>query len=747
MTLRDLGYALDLVLARDATRIEGTWRMTFTIDEKVPPLALDYRGPSTADAPTVNGIAGSATHAGGMLSIPAAALRPGPNTLEMHIAAPIAASGTPVLRRGEGDDACVYSLFVPAEASALFPCIDRPDARARFRLALALPPDWTAVSCMPAARLPDGRIAFGWTPPLPTYAFAFAAGPFEAIEAPPGAPPATAWVRRGEVARLREDALEALRLTRTATGWSERYFAHPFPFAKHDLVLLPAFPFGGMEHAGATFLDEDTVAIGPDAPEGARRRRAQLVFHETVHQWLGDWVTMRTFGDLWLKEGYANLGATLCAEAADASLRAPLALHRLKCAAVRQDLGAGARPVRCDLPHAREAKSLYGPAVYGKAPAVLAQARHLIGAAAFDAATRALVRDHALGAADADDLGRVLAHTSEQPMQAWLREWLERAGAPVYALRVETDRGRVGRAYVETYGTAWPAQRVEAIALGRDGATHRVSVLLDRPLVEIDAWRGQVAPRIAFANAGDHGYGRFVLDPATREAALGGLAGVDDPLLRLQLVESLWDDAREATLDPARFLSFALAQLEHETEWGVAAALVEHASIAARRYVGDAAGAIARAPLDAARRRLGLARAVPRDPASLALAERAGRADAEEKARCFHAFLHDTTLSERCIEAAAERFNAVGHAPLTLPFLRPALEALPRLAHERRIFFIDRWLAAFIGGQTGREALMEVERFLAAAQIDADLRRKVREHADELARTVRIRARYGVATS
>jgi aminopeptidase N len=597
---------------------------------------------------------------------------------------------------------------------------------------------------MPAARLPDGRIACDWTPPLPTYAFAFAAGPFAAIEAPPGAPPATAWVRRGEVARLRQDTLEALRLMRTATGWGERYFAHPFPFAKHDLVLLPAFPFGGMEHAGATFLDEDAIAVGPDAREGARRRRAQLVFHETVHQWLGDCVTMRTFGDLWLKEGYANLGASLCAEAADASLRAPLALHRLKCAAVRQDLGAGARPVRCDLPHAREAKSLYGPAVYGKAPAVLAQARHLVGAAAFDAATRALVRDHALGAADADDLGRLLAGASGRPMQAWLREWLERAGAPVYALRVETDRGCVARAYIETPGTLWPVQRVEAIALGSDGATHRVSILLDRPLVEIDAWRRQPAPRIAFANEGDHGYGRFVLDPASREASLAGLAGVDDRLLRLQLVESLWDDVREATLNPARFLSFALAQLEHETEWGVAAALVEHASIAAQRHVGDAAGAVARAPLDAARRRLGLAREVPRDPAWLALAERAGRADAAEKARCFHAFLHDTTLSERCIEAAAERFNAVEHAPLTLPFLRPALEALPRLAHERRIFFVDRWLAAFVGGQVGREALAEVERFLAKTPLDADLQRKVREHADELARTVRIRELHAV---
>lgn len=744
MKPRNPRYELDLALAPDTARIDGAWRMTFTLDGTRVPLVLDYRGAGDAGALTVNGIPGAATRTEGIVTVPPAALRQGPNILQMRITATIAASGTPLLHWRDGDDECVYSLFVPAEASALFPCLDRPDARARFRLVLALAPGWTAVSCMPATRLPDGRVAFDWTPPLPTYAFAFAAGTFAAVEAPPGEVPATAWVRRGRAARLREDATEAVRLMRLAVEWGKRWFDHPFPFAKHDLVLIPSFPFSGMEHAGATFLDEDTIAIGPHARASARRRRAHLLFHETVHQWLGDCVTIRSFGDLWLKEGFANLGANLCAEATDPSLGAPLALHRLKCAAVRQDLGAGAGPVRRRLSHPREAKPLYGPAVYGKAPAVLAQARHLVGAAAFDAAVRALVRDHALGAADADDLGAALAAASGRPMQAWLREWLERTGAPRIAMRIETREGRITRACIETVGARWPMQRIEAIALCAGGA-HRSSVLLDRPRVELDAWRGLPAPHIAFANAGDHGYGRFVLDPATREAALAGLADVDDPLLRLQLVESLWDDVRDAALDPRRFLAFALAALQHEAEWGVAAALAEHASVAAQRYVGGAAGDAVRTTLDAARLGLGLAREPPRAAACLSLVERAGRADAAEKARCFHALLHDATLPERCVEAAAERFNAVAHAPLTLPFLRPALDALPRLACERRIFFVDRWLAAFMGGQVGHAAMAEVERFLAETRLDPELRRKVREHADELARTVRIRDRYAGA--
>ena len=37
------------------------------------------------------------------------------------------------------------------------------------------------------------------------------------------------------------------------------YFAQPFPFPKYEMVLVPGFAYGGMEHAGGTFLREESV--------------------------------------------------------------------------------------------------------------------------------------------------------------------------------------------------------------------------------------------------------------------------------------------------------------------------------------------------------------------------------------------------------------------------------------------------------------------------------------------------------
>ena len=740
-----LHYALHLAIDADAQGLSGEWCMTLDCGAAPGALTLDYRGNADVAALAVNGVAGAATRIGAHVVVPAEALRPGENVLVMPIASAIAASGTPVLRSGDGGDAMVYSLFVPAEASALFPCIDRPDAKAHFALALTLPPDWIAASCAPVARQNGRDVEFAPTAPLPTYAFAFAAGPFAVVEDADAKVPARAYVLRSRAAELRDDALAALRLSRTAIAWCERFLDAPFPFPRHDLVLIPAFPFGGMEHAGATFLDQGSIAPGASAGGAALRRREHLVFHETAHQWLGDDVTMRAFDDLWLKEGFANLCAALIAEEYDGGHSPWLAFHRLKMTAVRQDLTAGAVPVRRAGTAPQDAKALYGPAVYGKAPAILRQARHFLGEDGFQRGVRAFVRTHCHGAADCDDLAAALRTGSGRPMRDWLHDWLDRTGVPTLRIDIEARGGRIVRARVvqqESGDAPVRTQRLEAVAVAHDGAVTRTPYLLDRGEVALDAWCGRAVPRIAFANGGDLGYARVLLDVATRDAALADLGAATDALLRLQLVEALWEHVRDADLDPVAFVDAALERIDAEPDPTVAAALADHAAFAVEHYLPQPTAARRRPAIIAARRELHLDDAAPLGPAGEAFAERASRPAAADKAACFDAMLHDASLPDRWVEAAARRFNAPEQCALTLPYLRRALDALPMLAETRRIFFVDRWLAAFMAGHRDAAALAVVTRYVAEAALPDDLLRKVREHADGLARAVRVHARF-----
>ena len=120
----------------------------------------------------------------------------------------------------------------------------------------------------------------------------------------------------------------------------------------------------------------------------------------------------------------------------------------------------------------------------------------------------------------------------------------------------------------------------------------------------------------------------------------------------------------------------------------------------------------------------------------------AARPDAETKKHYFDEYLHDASRPEDWIEISLGSFNWWNQSDLTLPYLGPALDALPQVKRERKIFFMLAWLNAFIGGQQSAAAQKQVHDFLNTAALDKDLRLKILEVVDELDRTVKIRGKY-----
>ncbi len=116
--------------------------------------------------------------------------------------------------------------------------------------------------------------------------------------------------------------------------------------------------------------------------------------------------------------------------------------------------------------------------------------------------------------------------------------------------------------------------------------------------------------------------------------------------------------------------------------------------------------------------------------------------DAKTKKEYFDEYLHNAARPEDWIEISLGSFNWWNQSDLTLPYLGPALDALPQVKRERKIFFMLAWLNAFIGGQQSGAAQKQVHDFLDKAQLDKDLRLKILEVVDELDRTVKIRAKY-----
>jgi aminopeptidase N len=598
---RDVRYGLAIHIGAGATKLEGTATIEVTLPVSTPDVVLDWR-PSMDAARVrelnVNGKRAQARFEREHLIVPARLLRTGRNRLILRFESPITASGSAVTRYTDREDGSeyVYTLLVPADASSVFPCFDQPDLKGRFSLELTVPRGWAAVANARTAATEDApnnmrRHRFEQTLPISTYLFAFAAGPFAELTEAAG--PTRLLVRKSRLARAREEAPEVLRLNREALQWFARYFGFRFPFPKYDMVLVPELAYGGMEHAGSTFLREDAVLF-PSAPnETDILARAQLVFHETSHQWFGDLVTMRWFDDLWLKEGFANLMAAKAAEALFPGQPVWNAFHALKTAAYRTDVTEGTTPIYRPLPNLSSAKSAYGNIVYGKAPAVLRQAEFYVGAPVFQRAVRGFVKKYAYAAADWSDLVAALERASGRDLKRWAQAWVKRRGMPEVRLSWDTDRaGRPKNVALEQHdvlgeGRTWP-MKLRVFALPETGLPLSTDALLRGKRTRVPAMDGMPEIEFAFANFGDYGYGRFLLDEASREAVLARPEIVQGGLLRSLVFDSLWESVRDAQLGPLAYLDLVARVAPAERDPVTLASLLGRAQLAFLHYSSDA---------------------------------------------------------------------------------------------------------------------------------------------------------------
>src|SRR5690606_26802887 len=232
-----------------------------------------------------------------------------------------------------------------------------------------------------------------------------AAPPADAGGTDKTAPPTSIYIRKSQAEKFKPHAADVFRLNREAVRHFEEYFDYKFPWPKYDLVLIPEFPFGGMEHAGATFLRESSIIFPQEPTKNDHISRALLIFHEASHQWFGDTVTMRWFDDLWLKEGFATFTAYKAMERIMPEMLAwKVFYERVKQAAYRTDSTKGTTPIYQEINNLSAAKSAYGAIVYSKAPAFLRQAEFYLGEDKFQTAVRAFLKKHEFRNAGWEDL-------------------------------------------------------------------------------------------------------------------------------------------------------------------------------------------------------------------------------------------------------------------------------------------------------------------------------------------------------
>jgi aminopeptidase N len=582
-------------------------------------------------------------------------------------------------------------------------------------------------------------------------------------------------------------------------------------------VLAPAFPFGGMEHPGAVFYNEESFIYRERPTLSQLLGREATIYHEVAHQWFGDFATMRWFDDLWLKEGFATyLAAVMQSDLTPRANAWKTFYLRNKPAAYAVDASNGTTPVWQGLANLDQAKSNYGAIVYNKAPGILKQLNYLVGDTVFRDGLRRYLSDHAYGNATWRELLTAVGRAADRPLDDWGKSYILRPGMPVLTQQLEVRNGRITRLAIEQHaakplsGTApWPA-RIEVLLGYADSHAVRVPVVLEGRLTAVPV-TGKRAPDFVFANAGDFGYGLVHLDSRSVGWLESHIGDLRDDFLRAMLWGALWDEVRAARLSPARFARAALRDLPRERDEQLVPVMLGRLSRAVSAYLSPgerekirpdlervllagandsarsyglrknhldafislahspaalatidalldsstAAGAPLRPPTRWAIVTTLTARSAPTSVRRLAAESRrdsttegrrrafvagAARPDSTTKAQYWARYFGDKDLNEDWVTASLRAFHDPEQDAYTRQYLVAALDSLPWIQQNRRIFFLVSWVSSTLDGQRSAQALDAVDEMLRRRTgMARDLREKILQSRDELERTVAIR--------
>ena len=502
----------------------------------------------------------------------------------------------------EDDQEYVYSNFEPYSAHRLFPCFDQPNIKAQYKLSVECPSDWTLIGNSKTDSINDiggGRTRhnFEETKLFSTYLFALVGGPYQKFESQYNSKksnseiiPLRFYARKSLAPHV--DEAELFEVTCQGFEYFEDFFDFAYPFGKYDQIFVPEFNHGAMENVGAITHSERLVFRDPPT-YNQRLTRAEVILHEMAHMWFGDLVTMNWWNDLWLNESFASYMSFLALTENTRFTDAWQSFNsRMKAWAYRQDQLITTHPVAGEVIDTDQTFLNFDGITYGKGAAVIKQLVKTIGMPAFKSGMQRYMAEHAFSNTTLDDWLESLGEGVDQDLRGWADSWLETAqhnSIQIHRTGSTDDQNMM--LVSQSAPDEFPTIRSHTLELLAGDLVDSVFTSATQDIVVTDQTNqiniSNNTADFLFPNFGDHGYVQVILDPESLEFVKQHLEKITDPLLRMQVWQSLWEMVRNQELSSLDYIRIATEKVKIENDLELIQVIIEQLGAAVSRYVPE----------------------------------------------------------------------------------------------------------------------------------------------------------------
>ena len=412
-------YDLELAYDLAANRLSGTATISAVAAKEVGRVVLDLAHLSVQKVSVDGKAPAKYAHRDHRLVLTLRTALPAGQRFEIKVK--YAGHPRPLVLRHHGDagweelEDGVIVAGQPHGAPTWFPCNDRCDDKASYRISVTTAANYTVVSNGVLAQRVRRGSGETWVyeqhEPMSPYLATVQIGRYTLLESGPSES-CPVPMRAAIPADARSGYDKAFgRQGEMIAYFSEAFGAYPFPgytvVVTDDDLEIP-LESQSLSTFGRNFLTSDWSEV-------------RLVAHELAHQWFGNAVTMASLQHIWLHEGFACYAEWLWSEAGGYDTAAEHAAHHhARLAKLDQDL------VLAD-PGPEE---MFDDRVYKRGALTLHALRTTVGDDAFFALLQEWVRRHAGGTVTTADFEALAGEVTGADLTALFDAWLRKTKLP-----------------------------------------------------------------------------------------------------------------------------------------------------------------------------------------------------------------------------------------------------------------------------------------------------------------------------